>query len=257
MPNITSWLRIFGFDIRKCIQAILGYNIYIKHRREFRNSLGNDFKWGKEFPIIGDWSESSGNAGAYFFQDILVARWVYEASPIRHIDVGSRLDGFIAHLAVFREVEVLDIRQQSANINNIKFWQIDLTCELQPQWINATDSLSCLHTIEHFGLGRYGDRIDINGYKKGFNQLKSLLKPGGILYISTPLGSQRVEFNAHRVFSAVTILSWFDENWIIEKFAVIDDNNNLIINPDRSKQNIANNFGCNTGVAIIVARRLQ
>jgi len=68
------------------------------------------------------------------------------------------------------------------------------------------DSLSCLHVLEHFGLGRYGDAIDPNGYKTGFANLASLLRPGARFYLSTPTGRERVEFNANWVFDPATIL---------------------------------------------------
>lgn len=60
--------------------------------------------------------------------------------------------------------------------------------------------------LEHFGLGRYGDTIDPNGYKTGFANLASLLRPGARFYLSTPIGQERVEFNANWVFDPATIL---------------------------------------------------
>jgi cyclopropane fatty-acyl-phospholipid synthase-like methyltransferase len=92
-----------------------------------------------------------------------VARWVYENRPIRHLDIGSRTDGFIAHVAVFREVEMLDIRDIQSNVKNIVFNLEDLM-QLPEELVGRFDSVSSLHAIEHFGLGRYGDPIDANGH---------------------------------------------------------------------------------------------
>jgi SAM-dependent methyltransferase len=61
-------------------------------------------------------------------------------------------------------------------------------------------SLSCLHVIEHIGLGRYGDPIDPAGSTKAAQELARVLAPGGRLYLSAPVGRARVCFNAHRVF---------------------------------------------------------
>jgi|TARA_B110000037_G_scaffold217911_1_gene279885 hypothetical protein len=55
--------------------------------------------------------------------------------------------------------------------------------------INYCDSLSCLHTLEHFGSGRYGDKIDPVGHIKGFQNLVKMLKKNGILYISFPISN--------------------------------------------------------------------
>jgi hypothetical protein len=179
--------------------------------------------WGAELPILTEWDEPAGSPGAYFYQDQLVARWIHEANPSRHVDVGSRLDGFIGSLSVFREVEVLDIRPQPLPVPNVRFHQLDLMRPLPAEWIACTDSLSCLHTLEHFGLGRYGDPVDPDGHLKGLEQLKQMPAPGGRFYLSTPVGTPRIEFNAHRVFAPETVLDWFGEGWEIERSAVADD----------------------------------
>jgi len=70
-----------------------------------------------------------------------------------------------------------------------------------------SDSVSCLHALEHFGLGRYGDPVDPNGYARGVANLAGLVREGGALYLSVPIGVERVEFNAHRVFDPRRIVS--------------------------------------------------
>ena len=83
-------------------------------------------------------------------------------------------------------------------------------------------SLSCLHVIEHVGLGRYGDQLDPRGSRKGASELQRVLKQGGRLYISLPVGRQRVCFNAHRIFLATTIPS-FVPGLRLESFSLVDD----------------------------------
>ena len=177
--------------------------------------------------MLTEWHDNAGSLGAYFHQDQTVARWIYEAAPQRHVDVGSRIDGFIGSVSVFRNVDVIDIRPLAEPVQNVTFHQLDLMQELPDEWMTCTDSLSCLHTIEHFGLGRYGDPIDPDGYLKGLAQLKRMVKPGGCLYLSTPAGRERIEFNAHRIFSAKTILSWFQEGWNLERGAVLRNDSQL------------------------------
>jgi hypothetical protein len=205
--------------------------------------------------MLTEWNETSGGLGAYFLQDLTVARWIRDAAPTRHVDVGSRIDGFVANVATFREIEVLDIRPAPGEVAGVIFHQLDLMENLPTGWIGCTDSLSCLHTIEHFGLGRYGDSIDPDGHLKGLAQLKRMVAPGGLIYLSTPIGPERVEFNAHRVFAAATVLGWFGEGWDIQRFAVIRDEGMLWNEPPRNEQTVAENFGCETGVVIIAARK--
>ena len=110
-----------------------------------------------------------------------------------------------------------------------------------------TDSISCLHAIEHFGLGRYGDSIDPNGHKIGFNNIFRMLKSNGILYISFPIANQnQIHFNAHRVFHPKDIFTWLEDkhHLKLERFDYIDDDGTLHqkINIDEEKLDVV--FGC-------------
>ena len=138
----------------------------------------------------------------YFPQDLFVAQKIFERNPLDHSDVGSRLDGFVAHLASFRQLDVFDIRPLGADIKNINFNQLDITDTRAVEKLGSVrTSVSCLHVVEHFGLGRYGDDIDPRGLECGVNNLLRLLAPGGTLYLSTPIGTPVIRFNSHRVTS--------------------------------------------------------
>lgn len=250
---LRAVLRNAGIHPRRILSALRGWRRYVRDRAVFRRTGNqNAFAWGKELPILTEWDESSGALGTYFYQDQLVARWIHEDSPSRHVDVGSRLDGFVGSLSVFREVEVLDIRPQHETISNVKFHQLDLMLPLPEKWIDSTPSLSCLHTIEHFGLGRYGDAIDPEGHLKGLAQLKKMVMPSGLLYLSTPIGPQRIEFNAHRIFAPETVLSWFDDGWEIVKCAVMDDDNQM---RESAGVDGLKSFKGNLGLGILCVRR--
>lgn len=83
-----------------------------------------------------------------------------------------------------------------------------------------------MHTIEHFGLGRFGDKININGYKKGLNYLSKFLDAGGVLYLSTPIWMERVEYIANRIFAPNTIINLGKINNLkLERLSIVDDKN--------------------------------
>lgn len=252
---IRHLLRNAGIRPKSWISLIGDWRRYRRDRSVFRAISKHDgFPLGRELPIFGEWREDSADLGAYFFQDQVVARWIHESSPVRHVDIGSRIDGFVGNLAVFREVDVIDIRPLSHGIRNVRFHQLDLLQEMPAEWRECTDSLSCLHTIEHFGLGRYGDPIDPEGHLKGLERLKKMVKTDGMLYLSTQIGPQRIEFNAHRVFSPATVISWFSDGWEIEKSVVIDDNCNVI---EGKGSEILAGATCYTGVGIVSVRKLE
>ena len=183
------------------------------------------------FPVSGlypCYEDKKDNAGRlmlhYFFQDIFVAQQIFKNKPVRHIDIGSRVDGFVAHVATFREVEVFDIRPLEITVPNIRFTQADLM-NLDDKNIACTDSVSCLHALEHFGLGRYGDPISYDGYLEGFKNITKLLKSGGTLYFSVPMGVQRIEFHAHRVFSFNYLFQIVSQNFSVDSFSYVNDKN--------------------------------
>lgn len=179
-------------------------------------------------PMLQDLSDQAGSAsGHYFHQDLLVATKINGSNPYKHVDVGSRIDGFVAHVASFREIEVFDIRPLSPTAHaRIKFIQGDLMSrDGAPS--DYCDSLSCLHALEHFGLGRYGDPIDPEGHQKGFKNLIRMLKPGGTLYISFPIGTGGTHFNAHRVFDPSEILDWSRESLTLIDYQYVDDQGEL------------------------------
>lgn len=252
---LRAILRNAGFSARNLTAAVRGWCRYSRERRAFRSLDGAlDMPWADDLPMLSEWADTSAVLGAYFFQDLLVAGWVRSDAPTRHIDVGSRIDGFIGHLAVFREVEVIDIRPAPMRIPNVMFHQLDLMEELHVEWRECADSVSCLHTIEHFGLGRYGDPLDPRGHLKGLEQLKRMVKTGGCLYLSTPIGNERLEFNAHRVFAPQSLLSWFSEGWEVERSAVIDDA--LATHESAGPEALAS-ASCHTGVGIVCARKIS
>lgn len=255
---IRSILRESGLRKAKLLTAIRAWPGYLADRRMFRTALGDAvgvFPWGKELPILTEKTEPSGGFGAYPLQDLIVARWLREDAPTRHFDVGSRIDGFVCNVATFREIEVIDIRPAPGEIPGVVFHRCDVMGECPPEWEGSIPSLSCLHTIEHFGLGRYGDPIDPIGHEKGLTRLKGMVLPGGMLYLSTPIGPQRIEFNAHRVFAAATVLGWFGEGWGIERFTVIRDDATIWNDPPLDEASVAGNFGCESGVAILAVRK--
>ena len=184
-----------------------------------------------DHPIYDDFYKQAGNAnGHYFHQDLLVAGFINKSKPVRHLDIGSSIEGFVSHVASFRSIEIIDIRPLNIPAHpQITFTQGNLM-SLDSSLIEICDSLSCLHALEHFGLGRYGDPIDPVGHIKGFNNLHKMLKPGGTLYISFPIGDKGVHFNAHRVFDPKEILEWSTNKFTLARFDFVNDAGDLHTN---------------------------
>lgn len=221
-----EWLLItqFGFDPRKFLRSIYSLPHYFISLSKFRYKYTGPIDL---VPCLQDFhAEGGATKNEYFWLDLLVAKRIFNADPIKHIDIGSRVDGFVAHVASFREIEVFDIRPLTAQIPGVSFRQADfMSHDKASTPANYCDSISCLHALEHFGLGRYGDPLDPLGHEIGLKNMSGLLKPNGIFYLAVPLGVERVEFNANRVFSPHTIINLASKSGLqFEHLITIDSN---------------------------------
>ena len=174
-------------------------------------------------PVLTDFVSEAGIArGHYFHQDLWAARRVFAEHPRQHVDVGSRIDGFVAHVLTFMPVTVVDIRGLESTVEGLTFVRGDM-CRLDFFTSGSVESVSCLHAIEHVGLGRYGDPVDARGWHVALRELARVLAPGGRLYLGTPIGRERLCFNSQRVFSPVTIIDVLSDLKLAAFSAVGDD----------------------------------
>ena len=256
--SVWMWLCAFGINPLEARNLLCYFGKTSRELRELKRqnrAAGHPFPISFSMPCLGDRADQSGAAkGHYFFQDLYVARKIFERNPTRHVDVGSRVDGFVAHVASFRTIEVFDIRPLPVSIPTIQFQQANLM-ELHEELHGCCDSLSCLHALEHFGLGRYGDPIDLYGHVKGFESLSQIVKAGGMLYLSVPIGPERVDFNACRVFNLQTILELTKPSFTLETFSYVDDAGDFHENANLSPERIAENCGCDYGCGIFEFRK--
>ena len=215
----------------------------IKYRTLERGmNTGFPLRLGLTYPCYLDRYEMAGSLPKhYFWQDIWGARKVFQSGVKLHYDIGSRLDGFIAHCLPFCNVVMLDIRPLPINIEGLKFQQVDCM-NMEQIEDGAISSLSCFHAAEHFGLGRYGDSIDPLGHTKVISEIKRVVGPGGQILFSVPIGHQRLEFNGHRIFDPMTIIRLFEGFEVIE-FSVVDDDD--VLHENVSPENYRElKYGC-------------
>lgn len=254
LRTLHNWVTILGINPITTVKTLRGLPFYFRDLLELLRQRGQSvkpFNFGPPFICVGEkYSEGGIAKGHYFHQDLLVARRIHQQAPQRHIDVGSRVDGFVAHVAAYRPIEVLDIRPLKSNITNVTFLQGDLMADLDERLVQCTDSLSCLHALEHFGLGRYGDPIVYDGYLKGMLNLARIVRPSGRFYFSVPIGPQRIEFNAHRVFSVTYLLELLEKSFSVERFSYIDDDGDLHENAVLDPVAVARNFECRYGCGV-------
>lgn len=177
----------------------------------------------------------------YVYHTAWALRRLAEHRPEAHVDVSSSLYFVALGSAVIPMVH-FDYRPPRLELSRLECRAGDLNALPLPT--SSVESLSCLHVLEHVGLGRYGDPLDVEGDLKGARELARVLRPGGRLYFAAPAGRRRVVFNAHRVYDAAAIRGLFPDLAIEESALVPDDPAlGLIANPSDGVID-AQEYGC-------------
>ena len=173
--------------------------------------------------IAHDCIQEAGNVGQdYFFQDIWGAQRIHESGATHAYDIGSRVDGFIAHLLAMNiQVTLLDIRPFPHPVDGLHFIQAD-AMKLDNIPDDSVQTLSSLCALEHFGLGRYSDPVDYDGWKKALHAIKRKIKVDGWFYLSVPVGHEdKLIFNAHRIFRPSTIVRELEPELSLQEFSYV------------------------------------
>lgn len=155
----------------------------------------------------------------YVYHPAWAARVLSAIKPDKHIDISSTLH-FCSIISAFIPVEFYDFRPAPLTLSQLHCGRADLT-NLQFE-SNSIHSLSCMHTVEHIGLGRYGDPLDPEGDLKAIRELKRVLAPGGNLLFVVPVGQAKLVFHAHRIYSYAMVLDYFNDFELIN-FSLVDD----------------------------------
>jgi SAM-dependent methyltransferase len=212
--------------------------------REFKNfSKKNDSRFRIDlkdtYPCLTDKIKATPFDHHYTYHPAWAARILASTKPEYHVDFSSILY-FGTMLSAFIPVKFYDYRPADLKLNNWEGNFADL-CNLNIA-DDSFSSVSCMHTVEHIGLGRYGDPIDPKGDITAINEIIRVTKPGGDILFVTPVGKQRIEFNAHRIYGYELIIQMFD-TCILNEFSLIPDEGGLIVNADPALV-AEQNYGC-------------
>ena len=214
-------------------------NFISEYVRFKRLDTSNRFKinWGNKYPCLDDKTKETLFDRHYIYHTAWAARILSKTKPIRHVDISSSLY-FSSIVSAFIPVDFYDYRPPELKLNNLTVGRADLL--LLPFKSESISSLSCMHTIEHIGLGRYGDPLDPEGDLKAIKELIRVLSPGGSLLFVVPIGSKpKIMFNAHRIYTYEQILKYFSQ-LKLKEFVLIPEkaeDGGLINNPSKKLLN--------------------
>lgn len=175
--------------------------------------------WRDRYPCLNDRTGLTNFSRHYVYHTAWAARILAKTVPVKHVDISSSLY-FSALVSAFIPMEFYDFRPASLHLENLTTGYADLFS--LPFEDNSISSLSCMHVVEHVGLGRYGDPLDPDGDLKAIDELRRVLAPNGLLLFVVPVGQPRICFNAHRIYSCEHVVKAF-KKLHLEEFMLIPD----------------------------------
>ena len=237
-------LKKLGFGkINRIINYLKSYYSYRKEYKIFKATNGERFvvQNKDKYPCLQDKYSTTSFDRHYTYHTAWAARKLKETSPAEHIDISS-LTYFSTILSAYVPIKFYDYRPAKIELDNFSCEHADITN--LPFEDSSIKSLSCMHVVEHIGLGRYGDPLDTNGDLKAIEELKRVLSEDGYLLFVVPIGKARIMFNAHRIYSYSMIMSYFDNFKLIEFTLIPDDSTKgLIFNASEKEANLQH-YGC-------------
>ncbi len=248
LKDIASDLKINASVVYNFIKGIRGES---KFKSEFENdykkfislSVDNRFSINRnEARPINEKTAQTEFDRHYIYHTAWAARILKKITPEKHTDISSSLF-FSAICSTFIEMDFYDYRPANLILNNLTCGSADLM--KLPFDDNSISSLSCMHTVEHIGLGRYGDTINPDGDLVAINELKRVLAKEGNLLFVVPVGKPKIIFNAHRIYSRDQILEYFNDLNLIE-FTLIPESatDGGLVNAPSNDLLSRQNYGC-------------
>lgn len=193
------------------------YAAFARHARQFAPRFA--LRWEDRWPCLNDRTAETEFDRHYVYHPAWAARILAATRPSQHTDIASSVN-FCSMVSAFVPTRFYDYRPAALELDELTTGSADLTS--LPFGDESVESLSCMHVVEHVGLGRYGDRTDYDGDLKAMAELRRTLARGGQLLFVVPIGSPRICFNAHRVYAYRQVAEAFGD-LTLREFALVPD----------------------------------
>ena len=209
-------------DVRATLVGALNYPRYFWQLFRYASSPAAEkgVSWSL-YPLLCDATISTPFDAHYLYLGDWALRLLLKSPAWEHVDVASQLH-WVAAVAAIKKVTFVDIRPAGMDIENLTV--IAGSLMKLPFADRSVESVSCLHVVEHIGLGRYGDPLDPEGTTKAIAELARIVAPQGTLLLALPVGRPQIAFNAHRVHSPSGIVQLAGKHGLkLKSFAVVGD----------------------------------
>ena len=166
------------------------------------------------YPCLGEKTPSTGFDKSYYYQDTWASRKIFQSRPESVLDIGSTVlySGIISQFVPTTFVDIRPIQVNLPGLTVVDGSILELPFEDYSQnWITS------LRVMEHIGFGRYGDQIMPDGARRACAEINRVLKPGGEIVVSVPVGVSCIAYNAHRIFSREQFLSYLPGYTVLDE----------------------------------------
>jgi hypothetical protein len=208
--------------------------------REIPEELLDGFTMGGRIPVFDWWIDGSKREGVQWtnsyiesfcsrFTPINILNNMEGYTPYGHEPCINLFNSFVKYNLTDKNIAVVGsetpwIEAMLINLNN-KVTTIEynvpsckytmLECKDYFSFFETNtepfDAVVTFSSIEHSGLGRYGDPLDPDGDIKTMKTIYTNLHPGGILIWGAPVGKDAFTWNAHRVYGETRLPLLFKE----------------------------------------------
>jgi SAM-dependent methyltransferase len=192
--------------------------------RSLRPKFWEDFKMMRERShcfVFKNFKHEVGHHPMSFqdFECSFAAKYISEIpDEAKILDIGSYRQ-FILGIQTGRQIVTLDVREREPVTENETVATGDAREISFPD--GHFDCVVSLCSLEHFGLGRYGDVFDPRADEKALREMARVLKPKGLMVVSTTVhrAAPSVAFNAHRIYdlSALVCLRVVNDMVLVEE----------------------------------------
>ena len=247
-----DWFRKVGRhlplvrDTGRWLRRVQGELAFRAEYRNFQRLSGKwplrfRLDWHERMPCLDDKTATTAFDHHYVLHTAWAGRALAAYRPKVHYDIASSLY-FAGILSAFVPVRFFDYRPACLNLSGLSSERADL---LQlPFEDKSIGSLSCMHVIEHVGLGRYGDMLDPQGDLKAMAELRRVLAPAGTLLLVVPVGQPRIVFNAHRIYAYGQVRDYFRDLQLVNFALIPDDPTAGLLMGASETQADAQSYGC-------------
>ena len=218
IPFVTFFYKLIFCYPRR----VLNYLLYLKEFCQFRsqnNPKRFPVRWRDRQPQLKEKTSTTDFDRHYVYHPAWATRILAKTMPKKHVDISSTVK-FVSLISAFIPTKFYDYRPAQLDLSGLDSDFADVS-DLSFK-DNSIQSLSCMHVVEHVGLGRYGDKIDPDGDLRAISELQRVLAVGGDLLFVVPIGQAMVRYNANRIYSYDQIMDYFKDLKLVE-FTLIPD----------------------------------